>query len=349
VITRRTLALAAACAALAPLSLHAQTDWRRVAVPFYSPRDVVIGHLREFALPRAITWQRACASLVDALSPPAAARRAAARAAWREAAITWSALAAVATGPLLTRRSARRVDFHPVRVPLIQRAIAQAPSGEQGMERVGSAAKGLGALEWLLWSREAGDDAATWAYALEMARDLQREADALVADHHAAIERRLDDAAVAAAFSEIVNQWISGLEQLRLQRLLRPVEEAASRGAQAPVAIRPLAGIDAAERRARWQALQSLAILGGAAAPARGGGALVPLETYLRGRGLNPLADRLRQSLERAGAAVGAAEGGTPQAMRRAARAVGAARHLAEADIAPALDVKIGFSDADGD
>lgn len=347
---RRWLLGLAGGAMLAPWPMRAafaQADWRQVAVPAYGPRDLVAGFWRGHALPRARAWQRACAVLVEACGP--AGGDDAARSAWRETALAWAALSAVTAGPLLARRSARRVDFHPVRVPLLQRAIAQAPSGAAAMERIGSPAKGLAALEWLLWSADAPRDAAARAYRLELAHDLRREADAVVSELEATASAEPDDEAIVAAFAEILNQWIGGLEQLRLPRLLRPVEEAVARGARAPVATRPLARLDAAERAARWQALSALALFDGAVAPAIGSGALVPFESLLRGRGLNPLADRLRASTIAAGAAVEAAGGDASAAMRRAAQAVGALERLAEAEIAPALDVRIGFSDADGD
>lgn len=342
------LAGALSCAALS-LEARAQADWRRVAVPLYTPPDFVLGYLRDHALPRARAWQQA----IKALEPVLADRRDdaeddAARRAWRDVAIAWSALSAVSTGPLIVRRSARRVDFHPVRVPLVERAIAQAPAGERAMERIGTAAKGLGALEWLLWSREAPRDLPARAYALELAHDLRREADAVAAEFETAASRPLDDESVMTWFAEIVNQWIGGLEQLRLQRLVRPVQEARARGARAPIPGRPLARIDAAERAARWQSLQALAVLGSDPVPV-GGQGLVPIETFLRGRGLNPLADRLRAAVQTADAAVQAAGGDQPAPMTRAAGALRALERLAEADVAPRLEVRLGFSDADGD
>jgi uncharacterized protein len=44
-----------------------------------------------------------------------------------------------------------------------------------------------------------------------------------------------------------------------------------------------------------------------------------------------------------------AAADNRPAAMLGAGRQLGLAKHLAEADVAPALEVRVGFSDADGD
>lgn len=88
--------------------------------------------------------------------------------------------------------------------------------------------------------------------------------------------------------------------------------------------------------------------------PVQPGQGAVPLETYLRGRGLNPLADRLREVALRIDAAMAAVAGPDAAAadgprVLQAAKELSALKRLAEADVAPALQVSIGFSDADGD
>ena len=78
----------------------------------------------------------------------------------------------------------------------------------------------------------------------------------------------------------------------------------------------------------------------------------MPLETYLRGRGLNPLADQLAKTtrdIDTAFAALGKAGKNNGTQVQQVARALSALKRLAEAEIAPALQVSIGFSDADGD
>lgn len=334
---RREAAAAVLLLAGAPRA-SAQSDWRRVAVPVYAPAAVVRGLLHDATVPRARAFAQAAGALVTTLR---ASCGPAARAAWREALVAWSELNAIAFGPLLQRRSARRIDFQPVRPALLARAVKSAPQDEAAMERIGSAAKGFAALEALLWSpRPAPADC---AYALQAALDLQREADALARDF-AALEQA-DDTTLAGLFGELLNQWIGGLEQLRLQAIERPLRESVTRGAQA--FARHRSGSDAAERAARWRALRGLALFAGAAAPPPGAG-LAPWETVLRGQGLNPLADRLRQAALRVDAAL--RDGGrSPAALRQAARQLAALKALAEAELAPALDVRVGFSDADGD
>lgn len=312
--------------------LQAQSDWRRVAVPAYTPPAFVEGALRHWYQPRAAEFAQAAARLAAALQ---SACGPAARAAWRDALRAWVRLGAVAVGPLVERRSARRIDFAPTRPGQIERAIARRPEGAAALEATGSAAKGLPALEWLLWRRT---DAAACAYARQVAQDVAREAAALEAGFAALLAGPRDEAAVVATMSELVNQWIAGIEQLRLQGIERALQ-AGSRAAR----VSP--GSAAAERVARWEALRALAVFEGTAAPAAGAG-LAPLETYLRGQGLNPLADHLRGAALRAGRGLGESH---PATLRRAAARLAALKHLVEAEVAPALDVHVGFSDADGD
>jgi uncharacterized protein len=322
---------------------RAQTDWRRVAVPAYTPSSFVDGALRFWFVPRADAFARAATQLVEALRTDCGP---AARQAWRETLLAWTRLSAIAIGPLLERRSARRIDFQPSRPASIERAIAAQPDGEAALERIGSAAKGFGALEWLLWTRTTS---ASCAYALQLALDIAREAGALQAAFAAQRDRARDDEAVVAVMDEMLNQWIGGLEQLRLQGIERPLHDARSRsrsrGRGAPTFPRGPSGTSAAEREARWQALRTFAVFEAGAAPAPGEGP-VALETYLRGKGLNSLADRLRSSASRAGSGLGSAE---PARLQAASRRLATLKHLAEADVAPALDVRVGFSDADGD
>jgi hypothetical protein len=372
------LVLAAGGAVVLP-PVQAQADWRRVAVPAYTPPAFVQGLLKHGYAPRADEFVQAATRLADTLAQACAAGASAraARPAWRDALLAWVRLSAVAIGPLVERRSVRRIDFLPTRPEQIDAAIARQPQGEADMDRIGSAAKGFGALEWLLWSPAAPATPPACLYAAQLAQEIAREAAALDAGFAAARDRERDENDVVAAMSEALNQWIGGLEQLRLQGIERPLHDARTRGRSRAAFARALSGASAAERAARWQTLRGLAVFAGRAAPAadeqlspgrsedscappRGVGAvpcgrgptyngLVPLETYLRGKGLNPLADRLRAAAAQAGAALEAAAGAEPARLTSAARRLAGLKTLVEAEVAPALDVRVGFSDADGD
>ena len=75
----------------------------------------------------------------------------------------------------------------------------------------------------------------------------------------------------------------------------------------------------------------------------------MPIETYLRGRGANALADRLVQATQAAERSVGVANPAAKASVLAASKDLAALKLLAEAELAAALSVSIGFSDADGD
>lgn len=368
-IRRRRLLCAGAAAGFAAAvgaPVWAQRSHATWAVPFYRPADVAAGLYRHWAPARALAWvdataqlQSALQALSDATTPAAATPvRQQARTAWLQAVDAWERLATVQFGPLIERRSARQVDFTPTRPALIQRAIERAPDSAQDMERIGTPAKGLPALEWLLWSQplllRPGSPAC--AYAVQVAAELARDALALQAAFKAGAERDWDNDMEAgdAAFAEFINQWVGALERLRWAHMEKPLRENASRGARAasPEGFpRHASGATAASWARQWQALREMAMFTGdaqAPAPAAGQG-VVPLETYLRGRGLNPLADAWVQQVERTDTALRKLQPAPGPRVLAAARELAQTKRLAEADVAPALEVGIGFSDADGD
>jgi hypothetical protein len=61
----------------------------------------------------------------------------------------------------------------------------------------------------------------------------------------------------------------------------------------------------------------------------------VPLETYLRGKGLNPLADRLRSAVAEAGTGL---DSHAPAALQAASRRLAGLKALVEGEVAPAAD-----------
>ncbi|NDY91569.1 imelysin family protein [Ideonella livida] len=337
----------------AGLSARAQTDWRREAVPVIPPDQYVHMLDRHAFAPWSADFLARAEALRQRLAVDCAAD-ATAREAWRQALQAWSRLSAAAVGPVVERRSARRIDFQPTRPELLQQALEAAAAGTLDMDRVGSAARGLPALEWLLWSPQAQTSPQTSAQAAGACRlrrvladDLRAEAQALAEGFAQRQASPPDEDQTPERVAEAVNQWLGGLEQLRLQALERPALSSAS---GAPALPRALSGASTEDRMARWLALRQLAVAQAAVAPAPGT-ALVPLETLLRAKGLNPLADRLRAAVaavDRTLAAVPARAPG-PTALRTASRSLAALQRLASEEIAPALQVTIGFSDADGD
>lgn len=63
----------------------------------------------------------------------------------------WERLSALAMGPQIEHRTARMVDFQPMRLPLLKAALRKAPKDLAAMETIGGPAKGFPALEHLLW------------------------------------------------------------------------------------------------------------------------------------------------------------------------------------------------------
>lgn len=354
IAARRRLLLAGLAATALPLA--AQQIPANVALPFYGPADFMQGAWRRWYAPRAQDFVQRAQALSQALpalcAAPAgdAAALQAARTAWAEAALAYGRLSSVPVGPLLQRRSTRQIDFAPTRPELVRRAIAAAPADLAALERVGTPAKGLPALEWLLWSQ--APDAPACRYAELLAAHLLAEAQALAqafAALAAATPEPDDDEAeqaAAQAMSELVNQWVGGLERLRWPFMDKPLK-AAPKG-RPPAYPRAASGLTAPAWAAQWQGLRTLAVAEGNSVP-QPGSALLTLETYMRGRGLNALAERWVATVRKADAAVAAARPDAGASVQAAANAVAGLKQLAEAELAPALNIRIGFSDADGD
>lgn len=324
-----------------------------VAVPFYHPPAFVQGLYRHWYAPRAKTFADEAAALPAAIEQLCAAqgdpaeplRRARAR--WQFAVQAWDTLSAVAVGPLLQRRSVRQIDFTPTRPELIERAIRTQPADLTALERVGTPAKGFPALEWLLWTRPAAPATPACRYAVLVAHEIDAEAQALAKAFDELAQRPWanDEPAAVAAMSELLNQWVGGLQRLRWEQMEKPVRSAAGGKPDYP---RMASGTTRQAWASRWQALRALGVAEGNTVPQPGEG-LVPLETYLRGRGLNPLANQLAAATSETGRRVQAANPAQANSSLAAAQSLGRLKQLAESRIAPALEVHIGFSDSDGD
>jgi uncharacterized protein len=360
------LLLAALLIALPPATAQAQSSatapaWQREAVPFYDTVHALQGIYGHWALPRAQDFDRAARALVPTVAAlcqaPAGGDKAAlavARGAWQTTARAWEQLVAVSIGPVIARRSQRAIDFTPTRPALIEKAIATQPQGAKAFERIGTPAKGLPALEWLLWTRPAQPGTPACSYAHEVAQDLARESDALQAAFTTAAGTNWgaedEQERSTQAISEFVNQWVGGVERLRWAQMEKPLR--AAQGRKAPEYPRAASGSTLAAWSATWAGLRSVTALPARAAVPAPGEALVPLETYLRGKGLNPLADKLNQATSKVDASMAQVQKSGLQnkaAIQQTAKDLAALKYLAESEVAPALQVSIGFSDADGD
>lgn len=354
---RRIVLKFAVVALLTPAatSLSAQSSTPDVAVPLYKPEDVVTGLYRHWAQPRAAEFAESAEQMHQTLAAfcgnaagGPAVNIGQARSAWKAAVAGWERLSAVPIGPLIERRSVRAIDFTPTRPPLIERAVKQAPRGAAAMERIGSPAKGFPALEWLLWERTIDRGTQACAYAVEVAADITREADALKDAFAKSNRGDQDDEQIAGVFTEFVNQWVGSVERLRWQEIERPVREAKSTSRSAARFPRYASGATSASWANHWGALRELAVSTKQEA-VQPGEALVPIDLYLRGRGHAALAQRWQQAI---GEAAVAMRGIAPDARDRllpTAKQLATIKRMAEEEVAPALNVSIGFSDADGD
>ena len=310
---------------------------------------------------------------------------------WQQTMVAWEALSTPAVGPVVLRRSQREIDFWPTRPELLNKALVKAPQTLADMERIGTLAKGLPAMELLLaqWrplepgrvrvfdgrAPQPGKPlpqlpyvpptmpAATCQYLSLLAQGIQVEAQALQTDlaPWAAKDWSSAPEATSAAMAEWVNQWLAGVERLRWAHLEKPIKANQTLGNALignPVLFARL-GREAnlAAWRAQWQSLLAQARLTPAqyqSAP-EPGQALLPIEALLYGKGHIALAQRFAKTLDEVSARMDKL---TPQAPPRAvdqrallalAQSLKAVTVLYQAEVASALDIPLGFSDADGD
>ncbi|ARU05005.1 hypothetical protein CCO03_10195 [Comamonas serinivorans] len=188
--------------------------------------------------------------------------------------------------------------------------------------------------------------------------------------------------ATSEAMAEWVNQWLGALERLRWAQMDKPIQAAEGSGKPPALARQRLAD-NLADWQMQWQALKAQAVLTPAQrrTPPVPGQSLIPIEALLLSKGHIALAARWRQRVEAADAALhrlqsaGAPDsrstgrkanqaarpsanpaanqmGWTPPLQREvvaAAARLKVVTALYQAEVAPALDIPLGFSDADGD
>ena len=323
--------------------------WSQAAVPYYRSEDLLAGLYSQHTAPRARAFAAQAPTLVAALQRHCAgpAALAPARAAWTQTALAWERLAAVSVGPLIERRSLREIDFFPLRPDLLRRMLAREPQTLDDMVKVGTPAKGLPAIEHLLWSAPAAPKSAACTYAVLAAQAVQQEAEALRTAFGALAAQGPAEDTAATAFVEFVNQWLGGLERLRWMNMEKPLREAQTRGAQ-PAFARAPSGQTGPSWAAAWAELRTLARQPDSGAPALGAG-VVSIESYLRGRGHLALADRWRQAVDKADAAMQRVNPAQTASVEAATTALKGLTTLMQAEVAAGMEVSLGFSSADGD
>ena len=194
-------------------------------LPFTAQADPIDRH----ALPRVAAFARTATALADAPCEPATLRTAFGR-----TAAAWAAMSHLTMGPVEDEGRGRIVLFWPDGRDATRQGLnllhGQGPEAwtPEGIARTSAAARGLGALERLIWEA----DAEPCGLTLALADDLSATADRIEAgwtDGFADLMRTpggpgntryLDDAEVKGAFYTAL---MTGLEHLSARRLGEPM------------------------------------------------------------------------------------------------------------------------------
>jgi hypothetical protein len=320
-----------------------------VAAPYVSAQTLLTELLRTHYLPAAQAFTAQARNLHSALAAPTAAWPSV-RSAWVSTLLAWERLSAVAVGPVLERRALRALDFWPTRPAQISRVLGQMSpvgAGPIDMETVGASARGLPALEWLLY-RHTGL-AAERSFAEACAAHVLQEAQALEQGYAALLQAEREESEAWALYGEWYGQAVGAIDQLRIKRLV-----ADTRGKDSSPWVRGVSG----QTRASWST-QVRAIEGflvgtlqaRAAAAQRGPLWPVPgsLDSLLLGRGHIGHSQTLRTVCAQMVRAVEAAAPQRPTSCQAAQRSLVKASALLDHLASEVLQITLGFTDADGD
>lgn len=321
------------------------------ATPFYRASDLVRGGLQGHWLPRAHAFARAAGELHQALHIPTA-DVSARRAAWVRCMLTWEQLAAVPAGALLERRSVRTLDFWPTRPAQVQALarIAQSTDTEAlaaKVHAVGVGAKGLPALEWLLWTHP--NDPGAQALAAALSAEVSAEAATLLQAYQtaarAADSDQMDEAQAWTDYGEWFTQSMGSLEQLRLKKT-----RVNTRGKDSAIWVRGLSGQTSAAWQAQWEGIAHFLAGDPRGNCASADDAIAPSFTnLLRSRGHLAPASQLTLQLTKTRRAVQAARPQWANTVLAAQHSL-AVLHAMTSDMGAGLfDFSQGFTDADGD
>ncbi|MCX7275704.1 MAG: imelysin family protein [Burkholderiales bacterium] len=306
----------------------------RIASPAYTPSDFVRNGLRLHFVPAAQAFAQSTAVLRDRLADGCSLQSA--RDAWRAAMLDWERLSAVSVGPLLERRSARSVDFWPTRPAMVTAAVQAPPADAAALEQLGAPAKGLPALEWLLW--QPAPDPAQCYYAAQLAEACAAEAQAVLADFQAMAQQNLTPETALTVFHEWFSQAVGGFEQLRWKKMGKP-----ARSGRASDWPRATSGNTRAAWQAAWAGLQHF-LVGAGRAQEQGS-----LNGYLAGDNQLALSAQLEAAVAELHARMQAADPRRVASVTAAMQALAQTKQLMEDKIAPELKTMVGFSESDGD
>lgn len=354
-------ALAVAVSAVMVGTAAGQVAGPAIAAPYYSAEQALEGLYSHHLPPLAQDFRAQAERLTDTAQQHCQGQvpLSALRTQWQATLLSWETLSTPAVGPMVARRSQRQIDFWPARPALLRRSMDKAPTTLADMARVGTPAKGFPALELLLnqWAAS-GQPVSTGdcRYAELVAQGIAHEARELdTALATWAIKEWGDSPEdTQSALAEWVNQWLGGLERLRWAHIEKPITTHRTTGRSTKGESLPFARLDRdlalRDWRAQWQSLLAQARLPPGAPPPAGGQALVPMQALVMGKGHLDLALRWGEALSQVTAGVNQL---TPRSdegeLLAVAQAMKAVTVLFQNEVAAALDVPLGFSDADGD
>lgn len=286
--------------------------------------------------------QQLCAA--DAATEPEALVRAQQQ--WLRTVSTWEYFSAVRGGALLARRSPRSLDFMPTRPEAIAEAVRTVAPDATTLETISAPAKGLPALEWLLWPGKLRAHTPACHYAEQLGSDILAEARALQSAYTAALQAGWDDQEAEYAMYEFLNLWNGALQKLWREDIDRTLQKINT--GRFATFNRSASGHAAQAWAIHWQALRSLAIGSAAATQAPS------VHGYLLANDHAPQAVLLQHAvaevdhaMERLLASRDPAAASVPQ--RQLITALKELQHFAEKDLGPALQFTISFFDEDGD
>jgi predicted lipoprotein len=320
-----------------------------VAAPYITPSQMVQGLLEQHLLPSSTALLQAAQALARSLAQPGVPW-AEHRALWVKTMLAWEYLAAVAVGPLLERRSARAIDFWPTRPAQVQRLL-QSGLGNittvAQLDTVGASARGLPALEWLLWKTDGSGHALH--YASLLAQQVEAESTAMLAGYKTLASTEREDSDAWTVYGEWFGQAVGGLDQLRIKKLV-----ADTRGKDSAPWVRGVSGQTAACWQAQASGLQ--AFLVGSPATQAATEAATPgfpvagsLNSLLLGRGHMTASQTLLTRTATMLRAVQAARPANAASLRNAQTALAQLSAQANGLAGEVLEITMGFTDADGD
>lgn len=330
-----------------------------VAAPSISASQMLQGLLEQYLLPSSTALLHAAQALARSLATPGAvggtggpdaAAWARHRPLWVNTMLAWETLAAVAVGPLLLRRTARTIDFWPTRPAQIRLLLQNDPrviDNVQQLETVGSGARGLPALEWLLWKTNGSGRAQP--YAALLAQQIEEESAALLFGYELLANADKQEADAWALYSEWFGQALGGLNQLRIKKMVID-----TRGKDSSVWVRGISGQTAACWQAQAQGLQAF-LLGSPTAQAAidvakpGFPVTGSLNSLLLGRGHITESKTLLANTRTMLRAVQAASPSNAASVRAAQSALAQLSGQANRLASDVLNITMSFTDADGD